>query len=349
MLEDRRGLLQYAPKDVPLQDQPGGEVQSPQDEIPAGPVPEARAEPDDQEVPDGPGGAAPVASQGDIQIVPEPGGQGHVPPPPEGAHGVGAVGVVKVLVEPEAEDPPQADGHVGVAGEIEVDLEAIGGEAQPAPQHRQRPGPLSGEAVLPQGADGVGQQHLLGKSHAEPPGPQSEVLRRVEPVPQVRCHRFVLDDGAGDQLGEHGDEGAEVHHVALDRCVLPVHVDGIAHGLEGIERDADGQRDAQLGQINARDQGQIGCDEVPVLEKAQQSQVEDHRLGHEPPGLFVVAAELLHQQTVGVVDDDGEEHDDNVHRFSPAVEEQAHHQQHEVPPPQRREKVHQQRQRQVEK
>ena len=168
-------------------------------------------------------------------------------------------------------------------------------------------------------------------------------------MPQVRCHRFVLDDGSGDQLGEHGDEGTEVHHVALDRCVLPVHVDGIAHGLEGIERDADGQRDAQLGQINARDQGQIGCDEVPVLEKAQQSQVEDHRLGHEPPGLFVVAAELLHQQTVGVVDDDGEEHDDNVHRFSPAVEEQAHHQQHEVPPPQRREKVHQQRQRQVEK
>ena len=94
-----------------------------------------------------------------------------MPPPPEGAHGVGAVGVVKVLVEPEAEDPPQADGHVGVAGEIEVDLEAIGGEAQPAPQHRQRPGPLSGEAVLPQGADGGGRQHLLGKSHAEPPGP----------------------------------------------------------------------------------------------------------------------------------------------------------------------------------
>ena len=88
-------------------------------------------------------------------------------------------------------------------------------------------------------------------------------------MPQVRCHRFVLDDGSGDQLGEHGDEGAEVHHVALDRCVLPVHVDGIAHGLEGIERDADGQRDAQLGQINVRDQGQIGCDEVPVLEKAQ--------------------------------------------------------------------------------
>ena len=179
-------------------------------------------------------------------------------------------------------------------------------------------------------------------------------------MPQVRCHRFVLDDGSGDQLGEHGDEGAEVHHVALDRCVLPVHVDGIAHGLEGVEGNADGQGDAQqrdgdpaqghaLRDAQAGEQIQVLRQKSPVLEKAQEQQIEDHRLGHEPPGLFVVGAVLLHQQTVGVVDQDGQEHDDDIHRLSPAVEEQAHHQQHEVPPPQRREKVHQQRQRQVEK
>ena len=103
-----------------------------------------------------------------------------------------------------------------------------------------------------------------------------------------------------------------------------------------------------LGDLEARQGVQVLGKERPVLEKAQEQQVEDHRLGHEPPGLPVIVPVLLHQQAVGVVDGDGEEHDDDVHRLSPAVEQQAHRQQDEVPPLQGREEVHQQRQRQVE-
>ena len=176
---------------------------------------------------------------------------------------------------------------------------------------------------------------------------------------QLRRHRLVLDDGPGDQLGEHGDEGAEVHHAPLDRRVLPVHVDGVAHGLEGVEGDADGQGHAPQGMVSPSSSTLWGiwmpvrayrfsAKKVPYLKKPSSSQVEDHRLGHEPPGLFVIAPVLLHQQAVGVVDGDGEEHDDDVHRLPPAVEQQAHQQQDEVPPLQGREEVHQQRQRQVE-
>ena len=66
------------------------------------------------------------------------------------------------------------------------------------------------------------------------------------------------------------------------------------------------------------------------LKKPSSARLKIHRLGHEPPGLFVVGPVLLHQQSVGVVDGDGHEHDDDVHRFAPAVEQQAHQQQNEV-------------------
>jgi len=55
---------------------------------------------------------------------------------------------------------------------------------------------------------------------------------------------FVFDDGTGDELGEECDEGAEVDEAALHLGVVPVHVDGVAHGLEGVEGDADGQAQA---------------------------------------------------------------------------------------------------------
>ena len=78
--------------------------------------------------------------------------------------------------------------------------------------------------------------------------------------------------------------------------------------------------------------------EVPVLEKEQQSQIEDDRRGHRPPGPPVVAPALvlLHQHSVGVVDADGEEHDKDIDRLSPGVEHQVDQQQQQIPPFQRR-------------
>ena len=86
MLDPGRCLLQNTPQHVLLQNQPAREVQTPEDKIPAGAVPEAGAEPDDQDIPKRLDRAAPVTPQGDIQVLPEPAGQGHMPPPPEFRH-----------------------------------------------------------------------------------------------------------------------------------------------------------------------------------------------------------------------------------------------------------------------
>ena len=260
-----------------------------------------------------------------------------MPPPPEGAHGVGAVGVVKVLVEPEAEDPPQADGHVGVAGEVEVELESESGHAQPCPSSGELPGG-EGQNGIPQLADVVGQQDLFRQAHHEDLHAGGKLLGGVGAVVDLVAQIFVFDDGTGDELGEECDEGAEVDEAALHLGVVPVHVDGVAHGLEGVEGDADGQAQAQLRHEGKTDGLEAAGNEVPVLEKEQQSQIEDDRRGHRPPGPPVVAPALvlLHQHSVGVVDADGEEHDKDIDRLSPGVEHQVDQQQQQVPPFQRR-------------
>ena len=126
-----------------------------------------------------------------------------MPPPPEFGDGPGDVGVIEVLQEVEAEHLAKADGHVGVAGEIVVDLQGVAQGAQP--------GEGGGQAVpLAKGPVGhhrqlVGEEHLLAQTHDKPAAPGGEVRPGLFAVVDLLGHRLILDDGAGDELGEEGD------------------------------------------------------------------------------------------------------------------------------------------------
>ena len=56
-----------------------------------------------------------------------------MPPPPELGHRAGDIRVVEVAHKLKAQHPPQAHRHVGVAGEVEIDLEGEGQHPQPGP------------------------------------------------------------------------------------------------------------------------------------------------------------------------------------------------------------------------
>ena len=53
-------------------------------------------------------------------------------------------------------------------------------------------------------------------------------------------------DWAGDELGEEADEDEIVDRVAAGAELAPVHVDGVAHRLEGVEGDAIAGEDADV-------------------------------------------------------------------------------------------------------
>ena len=90
-------LHRGAVRDLLFQAQQQKIEEAPAKKRPVGPVPYAGEQPHNEEIPVGPPRALPASAQGDVHIVPEPGGQGDVPPPPELRHRTGEIGVVKII------------------------------------------------------------------------------------------------------------------------------------------------------------------------------------------------------------------------------------------------------------
>ena len=326
-------LIQHLEQEELLQHQQHKEVQAPNKVVPAGAVPDTGGGPHHQQVEHPPGLGAAVASQGDIQVFPEPGGQGDVPAPPELGDAFGDIGIVEVGQEFKAQHPAKAGGHIGVTGEVEVDLEGKGDHAQPRTQNSELSGAHS-LIGLPQHAHIVGNQHLLGHTDHKDLHAGGELLGGGSALVDLIAQVLIFDNRTGDELGEQGNEGTEVDDAALGTGISAVHVDGVAHGLEGIEGDTDGQMDAQHRHEGQAHGLQRTGQEVPVLEEQQQSQVKDDGRGHRQPGSFVIAFVLatLHQHTVGIVDGGGQEHDGHILSLAPVIEEQRRDQQYHVAP-----------------
>ena len=254
-----------------------------------------------------------------------------MPPPPELGDAAGDIGIAEVRGKLKAQHPAKAGGHIGIAGEVEVNLEREGDDAQPGPGHREL---VQGEGLipLPQQPHVVGQQDLFPHAHHEDLHAGGELLRRAVPLVDLVPQVLVFQNGTGDELGKQGDKGAEVDDGVLGPGISAVYVDGIAHGLEGVKGDADGQMDVQHRHKSQAHGLERPGQKVPVLEEEQQPQVKDHGRGHRHPGPPVVAPGLapLHQHPVGIVDGSGQQHNDGVDPLAPEVEQQGGAQQHRI-------------------
>ena len=87
--------------------------QTPAEEGPVCPVPESGEKPDDQQIEDHSRERVhTAAAEGDVNIIPEPGGKGYMPSPPEVGDAVGNVWEIEVFREMEPEHFSQTDRHV---------------------------------------------------------------------------------------------------------------------------------------------------------------------------------------------------------------------------------------------
>ena len=251
--------------------------EAPDDERPVGAVPHAAEHHRRHQVDVRALLALPAAAEGDVQVVPQPGAEGQVPAAPELGDRRADVRVVEVLGEPEPDHQGQADRHVGVAGEVEEQLERVGDRAQPGVPHRRV---RQRERRVDERRDRVGDQHLLAEARHEPADSAAELLLGVGAVPELLGDHVVADDRAGDELGEQRDERREVDEVPGRAAGPPVDVDQVRHRLEDEERQADRQDDPRPGerlQPHRAEQRVEAVDpEVGVLEVAQRAEVADH-------------------------------------------------------------------------
>ena len=126
----RVGRLRQAERRSPvggqaLDDQADAVDAAPHHERPRRAVPQAAEQHREHEVPVRVPAAAAVAAEGDVEVVAQPARQRHVPAAPEVLQAQGDVGRVEVRREADAEEQRDADGDVGVAAEVGVDLERV--------------------------------------------------------------------------------------------------------------------------------------------------------------------------------------------------------------------------------
>ena len=107
----------------PLHHEEHAVVAAPEDVGPGGAVPEPAEGHHDEHVPVGDQAAAPVAAEGDVEVVAEPRREAHVPAQPEVAGPCRQVGQPEVEQELEPHQLRQPAGDVGVAREVTVDVD----------------------------------------------------------------------------------------------------------------------------------------------------------------------------------------------------------------------------------
>ena len=231
------------------------------------------------------------------------------------------VGGVEVDRQADAEHPAEADRHVGIAGEVEVQLEGVG--------QRPAPGLEQGRFVATVGGgehrrgvdrDAVGQDHLLEQPDGEDRQADREVVQ-IDPIGAVlgelRDHLAVVNDRPGDQLRKEGHEQGVVDE-ALVTDLAAIGVDQIGDLLEGEERDRQRQHDVVDAEVDRQQRlDQVGAEEARVFEVADAGQIgadaeaeQELRPGHQQP----LADEEIER-------DRGDDQD-QIDRVPPAVEEQ---------------------------
>ena len=142
------------------------------------------------------------------------------------------VGRIEVLRELESDHQPQTHRHVGIAAEVEIDLERIGHQA--APRAGESDGGLR-KSPIGHGGDGIGQQHLFGQSQHEQGDAGAGFRPAVGAHPELFVQFVIAHDRTRHQLGKQGHIAGEIDETLRRAGLAAIDVDRIAHRLERVE------------------------------------------------------------------------------------------------------------------
>ena len=119
--------------------------------------------------------------------------------------------------------------------------------------------------------------------------------------------------------------------------------------MEGVEADADGKTDFEVGNVHKRQIIERFGDHSRIFEDGENTDIQ--RTGDNQKQLFLllVASVPVDQPAAYVVDDDVDQHQGHKQRFAPAVENQIDKKEKQIAPFARRDVIDQQRQRQIRK
>ena len=281
-----------------------------------------------------------------------------MPPPPELRSRAGYVGIVEVFEIVQPDHLSHADGHIGIGGKIEIDLERIRNYADPERKRRRvgkrrkvfrqlrgrTDGGVREQKRIGKRTAGICEHRFLCKANGKARTAARTVGRLVAAIEEFLRDGLVPDDGTGDALVE--ERGVEQHMPVfiLRLGVAAVHIHNIAQKLERVERNAERQRDALH---ERRYVPEDRADHARVFEKPDQAEIHDARERDPELGAFLFPLRSLYTQSKIPVKKRHRHQQQHIHRLAPRIEDQRENEQADVLCPQTAaERIHCQTQRQ---
>ena len=291
-------------------------AETPENKGPVRTVPESRAEEDNEPVQRGAGTTLPVSSERIIQVLPEPGGQGDMPLPPEVTDGRRGIGKEKVLLDRKAEHAAHANGHVAVAGEIKVDLQRVADSTEPGKPCIRESG---GENGVNNNSGGVSQEKLLAEADDKAPDAGGSFLRSTAALVNLRGDIAPADNGTGNQLRKKGDIKQKLQKAAAVFLRTAVDINRIAESLKGEKRDPDRENQPHRADCQPQEGVGIANQKVGILIDAENPQIEKNVKCDQNPAAGKAAAE---QQSGQVVEENRAEKQRNIVQVPEGIEDQ---------------------------
>ena len=301
--------------------------EAPQDEGPVGAVPQSADQEHDHRVDVGEQLAFAGAAQGDVDVLGEKFGEGHVPSLPEISDRDRLVGRVKIHRQIDAEHGRYADGHIAVAAEVKIDLERV----EQHKQHAIHGGGGLQVCVDPRHTfgEGIRDEDFLDESEAEYFDTGGEL------VDIDALSRFLIDlgdevdrvdDRAHDELGKIQDV-SQVVDQALVRQLAALRRDDVGDLLEGVKGDSEGQDDLLQREFLAEHKAHIRDGKIQILEIEQKTDIDCNRNCHHEA---LVNGELPDQERGKVVDEHADPEIEKHVDSSVRIEENARGDEHEL-------------------
>lgn len=125
---EEKGSLKY---------QKAAVVCAPYNKIPGCPMPETGSYKDKPEIHIGTTRRNAVSAQGNIKVIAHPFAECNVPTSPEFGNATGSIRTVEIFRQSETHHSPNADCHIRISAEVEINLESICQDADPCMHHRQ--------------------------------------------------------------------------------------------------------------------------------------------------------------------------------------------------------------------
>ena len=266
---------------------------APNHEIPTRTMPQASQEHGDENIEAGAQVAFTVATERDIHIVANPRRERNMPASPKVAHTVGLIWCVEVGWESEAQQQRDAYRHIAVAAKVAIELHGVAEQSEQI-LHAGISKRIVEHTVHEVDADIVANHRLLKQAnHNQIHAHRNHAVVDHKRLTDLRCKVAGTHNRASHQLREERHIERIVEQRIERTQFATIHIDGVTQALECEETDAHWQENVPRLEILPHDKGEVGTEEIGILEITQEAQIYRQTQQHEHLAITTAITQIV--------------------------------------------------------